>query len=89
MVRWKVCGQINQWNLTMIIYTAIQNISAKVWTYSFVSVNLHPNHRLSFSDWIKNIALTVQMGDTAPFWNHDRSYYDSMPAVCKNMTVIK
>ena len=73
----------------MIIYTDIQNIYAKVWTYFFVSVNLHLCHRLSFAYWIKNIALAVKMGDTAHFWNHDMSYYDSMPAACKNMIVIK
>ena len=89
MVRQKVCGQINQWNFTMIIDTAIQNIYVKVWTYYFVSVNLHPCHRLSFADWIKNIALTVNMGDTVHFWNHERSYYDYMPAAFKNMTGIK
>ena len=73
----------------MIISTAIQNIPAKVWIDSFVSVNLHPHHRLSFSGWIKNIPSAVNTGETEYFRNHKGSYYDAMPYVSKKMTVIK
>ena len=45
----KVHGRINQWQLIMIISTAIQNMPAKLWTDSFFAVNLHPHYRLSFS----------------------------------------
>ena len=55
LARRKVHGWINQWHIIMIISTAIQNIPAKVWTDSFVSVNLNPHHRMTFHDWIKNI----------------------------------
>ena len=40
----KVHVRITQWQLIMVISTAIQNISAQVWTDSFVAVNLHPHH---------------------------------------------
>ena len=73
----------------MIIYTAIQNIPDKLWTDSFVAVNLYPHHRLSFSGWIKNIALAVKTGETAYFWNHIGSYYDAISSVWKNATIIK
>ena len=73
----------------MIISTAIQNIPAKVWTDSFVAVNLHPHHRLYFSDWIKKIAPSVRMVETSYFWNHGGYYYDAMPSVWKNTTVTK
>ena len=89
LTRQKVHVRINQCNSIMIISTAIQNIPAKVWTDSFVAVNLHPHHHLSFSGWIKKIAPDVKMGETAYFWNHEGSYYYSMPSVCKKMTVIK
>ena len=46
---------ITQCQLIMITSTAIQIIPYKVWTYSFLAVNLHPHHCLSFSEWIKNI----------------------------------
>ena len=62
--RRKVHGRINQWHIIMVIYTSIQNIPAKVWTYSFVAVNLHPHHRMMFHDWIKNISPAVKTGET-------------------------
>ena len=74
---------INQWHLIMIISTAIQTIPAKFWTDYFVDVNLNPNHRLSFSVWIKKIAPAVNTGETAYFWNHEGSYYYTMPYVWK------
>ena len=73
----------------MIISTAIQNIPDKVWTDSFVDVNLHPHHRLHFYIWTKNIYPDVNMGETAYFRNHEGSYYDAMPYTWKNITMIK
>ena len=71
----------------MFISTAIQNIYAKVWTYYFVSVNLHPHHFMTFPDWIKNISPAVKTGETEYFLNHEGSYYDAMPYLWKNMSV--
>ena len=87
MERRKVNGRINQWQLIMVISTAIQNISAKVWTDSFVAINLHHHHRMPFPDWIKKISPDVKTGETAYFRNHEVSYYDSMPSLWKNMSV--
>ena len=67
----------------MIIYTATQNIPAKVWTYSFVYVNLFLHHCLSFSDWIKNIPPAVKTGETEYFFNHEAFYYEYMPSEWK------
>ena len=53
--RREVHEQIAQWHIIMVISTAIQNISAKVWTDSFVAVYLQPHHCMMFPDWIKNI----------------------------------
>ena len=69
----KVHGWITQLQLTMIISTAIQNITEKVWTDSSVSVNFHPCHHLSFSEWIKKIAPYVKSGETVYFRNHEGS----------------
>ena len=89
LARRKVHGQINHWHITMIIFTAIQNNPSKVWTYSFVAVNLNPHHNLSLYVCIKKIVTAVKTGETAYFRNHESSYYDAMTYVCKNMTVIK
>ena len=63
----KVNVRINQWQLIMIIYISIQNIHAEVWTYSFVAVNLHPRHHMTFHDRIKKISPAVKTGETEYF----------------------
>ena len=87
LARRKVHGRINQWQLIMVISTAIKKISAKVWTDSFVAVNLHPHHRMTFSDWIKKISPDVKTGETEYFRYHEGSYYDAMPSLWKKMSV--
>ena len=87
LARRNVHGWINQWQLIMFISTAIQNIPAKVWTDSFVAVNLHPHHRMTFHDWIRKISPAVKNGETAYFLKHKGSYYDAMSSVWKNMPV--
>ena len=62
LARRKVHGRINQWQLIMVISISIQNIPAKVWTDSFVAVNLHTHHQMTFSDWIKKISPAVKTG---------------------------
>ena len=85
----KVNGQINQWQIIMIIYKSIQNIPAKIWTDSIIAVNLNPHHCLYFSGCIKKIAPDIKTGETAYFWNHEGLCYDAMPSVWKKTTVIK
>ena len=58
---------------------------AKVCTYSFVAVNLHPHHRMNFHDWIQKVSPAVKTGETAYFRNQKGLYYDVMPYVWKNM----
>ena len=48
--RRKCFDRIKQWQLITIISKYIQNIPAKVWTDSFVAVNLHSHHRINFPD---------------------------------------
>ena len=67
LARRKVRGRINKWQLVVIISTAIQNIPDKVWIDSFVAVNLHPHHRMTFHDWINNISPDVKTGEIAYF----------------------
>ena len=55
----------------MSVSSETQDFSEKVWTDSFVDVNLHFYHCLYFSDYIKNIELAVKTGETYYFWNHE------------------
>ena len=87
MARQKFHGRITQLQLIVIISTSIQNIPAKVWTDSFVSINLHPRHGMTFHDWIKNISPAFKTVETAYFLNHEGPYYDTMSSVWKNISV--
>ena len=73
----------------MIVSTAIQNISAKVLTDSFVDINLHTCFTLYLADWTKNIYSDIKAVETAYFHNHEGYYYNVMPYVWTNTTVIK
>ena len=81
LVRRKIHGRINQWQLIVIISKATQNIPSKVWTDSFVSVNLPTHQRMNFPNWIKNILPSVKTRETAYFRSNEGSYYDDMPFV--------
>ena len=67
---------INQWQLIIIVSTAIRHISDKTWTYYSVAVNLNPNHHLYFYDCINKIEPYVKTGETAYFWKYEESYYN-------------
>ena len=56
---------------------------------TFVAVNIHTHTCLYFYDWIKKISPYFSTGETDYFWNHKGTYYDNMPSVWKNMTLIK
>ena len=66
----KVHVCIKKCRLVNILSIAIQNISTKIWTYSFVSVNIHPHHHLYFSECIKKILTDVKTVKTVFFRNH-------------------
>ena len=88
MVWRKIRDRINQWNIIIIISTTIPKIS-KVWIKSFVSINLHLHHCLYFAIWINSIVPSFNTGGKDFLGGFKGSYYDSMPFLFKNITVIK
>ena len=81
MAHRKIHVNINRWQIIMIVSTAIQNISAKVLTDSFVDINLHTCFPLYLADWTKNIYSDIKAVETAYFHNHEGYYYNVMPYV--------
>ena len=53
LVRHRVKRMLTQWDLIVICCHALKNVKAQSWIDSFKKVNLHPDHRLSFTDWKK------------------------------------
>ncbi len=46
---------ISQSDLIVICINALKKVSCAIWIASFKKVHLHPDHRISFIDWIKKI----------------------------------
>ncbi len=54
MVRYKV-RMISQFDLIAICVKAFQKVKSTDWVKSFVKVNLHPDFRIDFVDWLNRI----------------------------------
>lgn len=47
---------IDRWTLVLVGLSMLRDCSASnVWETSFIAVNLHPNHHISFDDWLEKI----------------------------------
>ena len=60
-------GVVDQWGLVhVMLQCLLQENSGKAWEVSFIQVNMHPKHRLSFEDWIQKLVTkgVLQSGDT-------------------------
>ena len=78
--------QLDQFSLINICMVALKRSSKGAWINSFIRVNLHPDHRLSFIDWIKKIESQVVAGES--FFKCRTSLYDILPKFWKTMTPI-
>ena len=87
IARSKVNGRMDQNKLVAIISIALKDLPGTLWKNSFIRVNLHPHHRLSFGKWIEKIFDKVHTGETKYYRTNEHSYYDAMPAVWKRVTV--
>ena len=77
--------QLDQWKLISVCIVALKRSTRSSWINSFIRVNLHPDHRLSFVDWIKKIESQVVAGES--FFKCRTSLYDILPQFWKQMSV--
>ena len=54
---------------------------------SFIKVNLHPHHRVSFKEWIMQIDAQVATGEAAYTRANEESIFDAMPGFWKAMKI--
>ena len=55
---------IDQWMLVVVGLAMLRDCNtSNVWESSFISVNMHPLHRISFDDWLCKINNFVQAAD--------------------------
>ena len=76
---------VNQWDLILICIHAFRKVGPEAWITSFKRVNLHPDHRLPFDEWIKKIESQIKTGEQ--FFVKRNGLFDAMPACWKNLSV--
>jgi len=75
--------QLDQWDLITICAIAISRSKADTWISSFKRVNLHPDYRLNFEDWLKRIGSKIVAGEK--FFKGRHTLYDMLPQFWKQM----
>ena len=77
--------QLVQWKVIAVCIVAVKASTRGAWINSFIRVNLHPDHQLSFVDWIKKIESQVVSGGS--FFKCRTSLYDILPQFWKQLPV--
>ena len=83
---------IDQWSLIYVGLAAVRYTkeNPSLWVNSFIAVNLHPRHMLSFSDWCKKISPFMQSADSFELVTQNKvNEYKLLPAVWKAMTPLE
>ena len=71
LARGRVSNHIDQWQLCTILCIGIKSLPEKIWVNSFKQVNLHPDFRMPFDEWIKRIGSQIVTGETVYKQTHD------------------
>ena len=77
---------LDQRYLITIAIEALKKIKPAALVESFMKVNLHPRHRVTFNIWLKKINRKLSSGE---FFASRTSLFDAMPAVWKNTMAIE
>ena len=85
LVRARVTSNIDQWQLCAILCIALKNLPQKIWVNSFKKVNLHPDHRVPFKEWIQRIDSHIATGNKVYTRTNKDCIYDTMPGFWKAM----
>lgn len=76
-------GKLDQLSLCTIVARQISKTPPDAWVKLFIKVNLHPNKKIPFDEWIKKIA--GQLEGEHFLKKGDQSFYRAMPAIWKKM----
>lgn len=75
---------LHQFDLVACCIAGLKKVPGDAWEKSFIKVNLHPDHRVNFDEWVKRIDTTLVTGEK--FFVGRRSLYDAMPAAWKHLS---
>jgi len=76
-IRHKI-GIFNQWTLISTCLVALKSVLPSTWEDSFKKVNLHPDYRVPFDEWLKRIDDQLETGERF-FVEREASMFDAMP----------
>jgi hypothetical protein len=77
---------IDQSALVVVCVKALQKVSKQMWISSFTKVNLHPDHRISFIEWIKKIDEKIEVGEHF-FSKCNNSCFLAMPMFWQKLSI--
>ena len=64
MQRSHITPVIDQWYLVLVVLAMLRDCSASdVWTNSFIAVNMHPDYRIGYEEWMQKISPAVASAD--------------------------
>ncbi len=66
---------------------ALKKVKRESWIQSFRKVNLHPDFRVWFHEWLQKIQEKIETGERF-FKEHANSLFDALPAVWRNMSTV-
>ena len=85
LVRSNYPGIIKPELLIRICVEALQQVKPEKWVESFKRVNLHPDFRVSFEDWLRKIDTHLSCGNK--FFVGRTTLHDALPAVWTNLSI--
>ena len=80
---------VGQWSLVHVGLGAVRYTGEhpELWINSFIAVNLHPKHMLSFEDWCKKVSPFMQASDSFHLVNQDKvDEYQLLPLMWQTMS---
>merc|ERR1712232_1151962 len=77
-------SSLDQFSLIASCIVALKISTRQAWIDSFKRVNLHPDYRMGFAEWIKKMETQVVAGES--FFKRRSSLYDILPQFWKNFT---
>jgi hypothetical protein len=75
---------VDQYDTVGCCISALLDYPEKDWINSFIKVNMHPDHRVSFKLWLERIEESVKTGEK--YFKGRLTLYDAMPAVWKGLS---
>jgi len=70
--------RINQWYLIAVAIHSQKMVDKQKWIDSFIKVNMHPKHQLTFDNWIKKLNQCGVLVTCKKFFEKQKSLYDAM-----------